>query len=285
MADEKTVVERLIEVQRKLKAPKGQFNGFAKFNYRSCEDITEAVKPLLAEQGLALHMTDTVELVGDRYYIKAEVSVISVEKGHSVATSGWAREPEQKKGMDAAQVTGTSSSYARKYALNGLFAIDDTKDSDAGINPDVPTMNKQNKKVVAAICEEVRGKITDEWEIDLNKVAEVFRGKYGGYPSKMDTVEKAATWLINLKNMESWATKKPTEGTALSNKGEKANDILTEAFEAFKVMHDPENLGEWDFDLFVAAAMKKCKPLPTGKTAVGAIVESLNVDDVKPKEL
>ena len=116
-------------IQQKLKAPKGQFNSFGKYKYRSCEDIVEAVKPLLAEAGYHLILTDDIVMVGDRIYVKSTASVL---KGTEVlgSASAFAREPLEKKGMDTSQITGTASSYARKYALNGLFAIDDTKDAD-----------------------------------------------------------------------------------------------------------------------------------------------------------
>ena len=117
------------QIQKTLKAPKGQFNSFGKYKYRSCEDIVEAVKPILAELGCHLILSDDVVLVGDRIYVKATASIYTGAElvGQSTA---FAREPDDKKGMDASQITGTSSSYARKYALNGLLAIDDTKDAD-----------------------------------------------------------------------------------------------------------------------------------------------------------
>lgn len=117
------------QIQEELKAPKGQFNSFGKYKYRSCEDIVEAVKPLLFKQGYHLCMSDEVLEVGGRVYVKATASVL---KGETVigSASAFAREAENKKGMDDSQITGTASSYARKYALNGLFAIDDTKDAD-----------------------------------------------------------------------------------------------------------------------------------------------------------
>ena len=126
----KVVYASLQAVQRDLKAPKGQFNSFGKYKYRSCEDIVEAVKPLLNDNGLILTMSDSVEEIGNRIYIKATASVIDVATGDKVEVTAMAREPEEKKGMDTSQITGTASSYARKYALNGLFAIDDTKDAD-----------------------------------------------------------------------------------------------------------------------------------------------------------
>ena len=141
MAEEKkTVLERLLNVQHELKAPKGQRNSFGNYNYRSAEDILEAVKPLLTKYSLLQTITDEVVLIGDRYYIKATVTLYDAEIGVSqnvgmvsnstVTVSAYAREADQKKGMDEAQVTGSASSYARKYALNGLYAIDDTKDAD-----------------------------------------------------------------------------------------------------------------------------------------------------------
>ena len=122
-------MKELIAIQSKLKAPKTQFNKFGGYKYRKAEDILEAVKPLLAEQKCILIITDDIVMVGNRTYVKA-TAIIKNEKGERIETTGWAREEETKKGMDGSQITGASSSYARKYALNGLFAIDDNADSD-----------------------------------------------------------------------------------------------------------------------------------------------------------
>lgn len=121
---------KLNEVQKKLNAPKGQFNSFGKYHYRSCEDILMAVKPLL--DGLVLTVNDDIVMVADRIYVKATATISDGET--SISTSAFAREAEDKKGMDAAQVTGSTSSYARKYALNGLLLIDDNKDADHADN-------------------------------------------------------------------------------------------------------------------------------------------------------
>lgn len=118
--------ERLADIQEHLNAPKNQYNSFGKYKYRSCEDILEGVKPLL--KGLFLSISDEIVLIGDRYYVKATATITDGENSHSA--SAMAREEENKKGMDAAQVTGATSSYARKYCLNGLFGIDDAKDAD-----------------------------------------------------------------------------------------------------------------------------------------------------------
>lgn len=124
-----SIYAALASVQSELKAPKGQFNKFGGYNYRSCEDILEAVKPILKAHDLALHLADEPAMVGERYYIKATATLTDFT-GQQISSTAYAREPLDKKGMDDSQITGTASSYARKYALNGLFCIDDTKDAD-----------------------------------------------------------------------------------------------------------------------------------------------------------
>jgi len=125
------VNQKLMQVQTLLKAPKGQFNSFGKYKYRSCEDILEALKPLLSEVKATLTLTDRVLQIGERFYIEATATFTDVEKQESISVCALAREDDSKKGMDLAQVTGSVSSYSRKYSLNGLFLIDDTKDSDS----------------------------------------------------------------------------------------------------------------------------------------------------------
>ena len=122
-------MKELMQIQDELKAPKGQINKFGGYKYRSCEDILEAVKPLLKKYNCCLLINDEIVKIGERYYVKATATLVNSEDKFVSATS-FAREPESKKGMDASQLTGASSSYSRKYALNGLFAIDDTKDAD-----------------------------------------------------------------------------------------------------------------------------------------------------------
>ena len=125
------IYKKLSRIQCELVATKGQYNNFGKYSYRSCEDILEAVKPLLDKYDVAIVIKDDIVLVGDRFYVKATATLIDSDTGETVETSAFARESADKKGMDASQVTGATSSYARKYALNGLFAIDDNKDADA----------------------------------------------------------------------------------------------------------------------------------------------------------
>ncbi len=136
-----SIYEKLLNIQSELKAPKGQYNNFGKYKYRSCEDILEAVKPLCVKNSLCLTLTDSVELIGNRYYIKATAVITDGES--KIGTTAYAREDESKKGMDGSQITGSASSYARKYALNGLFDIDDTKDADT--NEQAKTAAKQSE--------------------------------------------------------------------------------------------------------------------------------------------
>lgn len=140
-----TIYQKLQNIQSRLKVEKKNYNDFGGYSYRSCEDILEAVKPLLVENNLALVMTDEVEAVGERYYIKATATLYDTEGGTNIAATAYAREAKEKKKMDDAQVTGSSSSYARKYALNGLFAIDDAKDSDF-LNQEENTARQQARQ-------------------------------------------------------------------------------------------------------------------------------------------
>lgn len=143
-----TFQEKVVAVQSELKAPKGQYNSFGKYNYRSCEDILEGVKPLLNKYGLYLTINDAVELIGDRYYIKATATLFDGD--NCISTSAYARESLDKKGMDSSQVTGATSSYARKYALNGLLCIDDTKDADSVESNPLPQNTAYNWKTLKA---------------------------------------------------------------------------------------------------------------------------------------
>lgn len=125
-----SVYEKLSKVQSELKAPKGQYNSFGNYKYRSCEDILEAVKPLNAKHGVVLTVGDEIVEISNRFYVKATAVFVDIESGEKIINTALAREDDAKKGMDGSQITGTASSYARKYCLNGLYCIDDTKDAD-----------------------------------------------------------------------------------------------------------------------------------------------------------
>lgn len=133
-----TIREKLAQVQQELKVPKSQYNEFGKYNYRNCEDILEAAKPICAAVKALVMLGDNIVEVGGRIYVQAVATFVDLESDLTITTAAYAREEETKKGMDASQVTGAASSYARKYALNGLFAIDDTKDSDTTNKGDAP---------------------------------------------------------------------------------------------------------------------------------------------------
>lgn len=163
-------MEELKNIQQELKAPKNLTNKFGGYRYRSAEGILEAVKPLLGKYQSTLTISDDVLLVGTRVYIKA-VATLTNKSGESVTTTAFAREEETKKGMDASQITGTASSYARKYALNGLFAIDDTKDADAlNTSPEYTQTPTETALAEVAKCK-TRAELTKVWKghADLQK--------------------------------------------------------------------------------------------------------------------
>ncbi len=171
----------IVKVQKELKAPKNQYNNFGKYKYRSCEDILEALKPLLEKHKLTQTITDEIILVGERYYVKATVTVTEGDKAHSV--SAFAREPLSKKGMDESQITGTASSYARKYALNGMWLIDDTKDADTDEHT-AQTRKTQTKKDERTVLNAVKdGKIT---EAGIKTAQKLFQGD-----TSWDIIDKA----------------------------------------------------------------------------------------------
>lgn len=168
-----SIHEKLMQIQQKLKAPKGQHNSFGNYNYRSAEDILEAVKPLLYEQECTLTLSDDIVVVGDRFYIKTTATLTDTEgKGDHIQVTALAREALQKKGMDDSQITGTASSYARKYALNGLFAIDDTKDADTDEYRGKPTNN------TIAVCKAIAAD-AQKHGISPNDLTKIVQLKYG----------------------------------------------------------------------------------------------------------
>ena len=173
-------MKELVLIQGKLNAPKSQRNRFGNYNYRSAEDILEALKPHLKEHGCFVNISDTIELIGDRYYVKATAKITNSE-GVSVEATAYAREEVSKKGMDASQITGSTSSYARKYALNGLFAIDDGKDAD---DNSYPRESKKTPKQEApkGIDAEALAKMQEDIKLVTNKDAfKYFTEKYAKY--------------------------------------------------------------------------------------------------------
>lgn len=143
-------MERLLRIQQELKAPKAQFNSFARYNYRSCEDILEELKPILAKNSCVVILNDKIISVLDRAYVEATASLYGIDGKLIASASAYAREEQQQKGKDASQITGSASSYARKYALSGLFALDDTKDADTMDNRAKPAAQETTKPTPAA---------------------------------------------------------------------------------------------------------------------------------------
>lgn len=143
------IYEKLTLIQSELKAPKSQYNSYGKYHYRSCEDILEALKPVLKKYKASLRITDDIVIVGDRIYVKATAHLLDYEDGTDIENTAFARESVDKKGMDAAQITGATSSYARKYALNGLFLIDDTKDAD--VTNESKTDEQLNQEMIKSV--------------------------------------------------------------------------------------------------------------------------------------
>ena len=181
---------KLIKVQQALKAPKNQYNEFNKFNYRNAEDILEAVKPLLAEQGLTLTLSDQMEYIGNRYYIKTTATLS--DGVDTITTVAYAREDENRPGMSESQVTGCSSSYARKYCLNGLFLIDDGKDSDAFDNKaktqptQVKQVNTNNKETLINFCKEIKPSLNEDEQKELVDFYRYWESKVETWKGRLD---------------------------------------------------------------------------------------------------
>lgn len=180
------VYEKLQQVQSGLKAPKNQYNKFGDYYYRNCEDIQEAAKPLLKEVKAALVVGDELVLIGDRYYIKATARFVDCESSEAVENSAYAREEQVKKGMDVSQVTGSTSSYARKYALNGLFCIDDVKDTDNQDNSNGSGRKPPSGKAPGS--KKTSG--SDQAEKVSQPMIESVKGLIGKYSSKGLKMEK-----------------------------------------------------------------------------------------------
>lgn len=182
----------LAQIQSELKAPKGQRNTFGKYNYRSCEDILEAVKPLLSVRGLVLIITDDIVQIGERYYVRATATIYDSE-GSYISNSALAREELKRTGMDASQITGATSSYARKYALNGLFAIDDTKDADAtNKGQDEPKPAKATAQ--PAFTDEIRRALAKAQSVQ--ELVETF----GKLPQALRNSAEVKSYCAKLKN-------------------------------------------------------------------------------------
>ena len=186
-----SILEKLAAVQQEVKAPKNLYNSFGDFKYRSAESILESVKPILAKNNATIILSDNIEEVGGRIYVKATATIYDIEDGAAAGVSAFAREPDEKKKMDSAQITGTASSYARKYALNGLLLLDDTKD------PDTDEYQRQNRETKP----EKLDSETIKTIVSLAKLAEVDLGKaLGGKEISTLTKKRADELIMALKD-------------------------------------------------------------------------------------
>jgi len=190
MPEKKTIQEKLLFLQAELKAPKQQFNAFGKYKYRSCEDILEAVKPLLKEVGVTLVLKDDIVLIGDRHYVKAVTQIDDGER--AISASAFAREALTKKGMDEAQITGSASSYARKYALNGLFAIDDAKEIDG----EKQTPKDDVMEIIHKAFEEFQKanlpylEEHEQTKLSMDKFIKAIHKEFGQLPTQVESIPK-----------------------------------------------------------------------------------------------
>lgn len=206
--------EKMMKIQTTLKAPKNLFNSFGNYKYRNAEGILEAVKPLLAENKLSMYISDDVQAVNDRVYVKATVSIFDIETGESVMATASAREALNKKGMDDSQITGTASSYARKYALNGIFLLDDTKDADTDENQkerkaraDKQADDNNTEAIramkISKIKQDTLLSLCDEMTFDINKIlasyhhksiSEITEGEYQYIVANKDKANVRKIW-------------------------------------------------------------------------------------------
>lgn len=198
------ICTKLNEIQVALNAPKGQRNTFGNYNYRSCEDILEALKPLLKEHKCTVKISDNIELIGERYYVKATATIKDTETLEEESSTAYAREEENKKGMDSSQITGAASSYARKYALNGLLCIDDNKDSDStnthGKDTD-KAKNKSNQKKELSDKQVARLiAISNAAGVTLNKLKEKILKETGKHAIEELTKQEYDAYCERLEN-------------------------------------------------------------------------------------
>ena len=190
--------EKLLEIQTELKAPKSQYNSFGKYKYRNCEDILEALKPLLAKVKAAVVITDEIVNIAQRFYVKATVKLINVENDEVIETSAYAREPENKKGLDESQITGSTSSYARKYALNAMFAIDDTKDSDYAPDSNSKTATAPKNK---PLSKEKNNNVSRETLIKINKSIDKYANLANKTPEEVLAVMCDRYHITSIENI------------------------------------------------------------------------------------
>jgi len=268
-------MELLNKIQQELKVKKNKYHKHSNFWYRSAEDILEAVKPLLGEN--ILTMQDEVVQLGDRYYVKATVTLRDAGGKAIIDSTAFAREVAERKGMSPDQITGAASSYARKYALNGLFCIDDAQDADLTENGDLPQKpTADEEKVLAAICKQLEKQTKKK--VIKNRVAAIYHTELNKYPSDPERITAAIEWLVGLNREDEW-----TESADM----EKLNKLLDQAFFEFETVNktyleDKDGKEKFCNNAFIRAVTKEFGGLPENKT-VEEIVAAINPEDVAVK--
>lgn len=225
----KNVLKKLLIMQEQLKAPKGQYNSFGKYKYRSCEDILENARPLANKNGCVLILNDTILEVNGRFYVEATATIFDVESGEEFSTKALAREDEQRKNFDVSQLTGACSSYARKYALAGLFALDDNKDADTMDNRETAQIKKQVPRQIDEKTEYLTNVFSKmkKHNADKNSILKIMKEKYNKTSSKDLTLEEAKdldTNFVNYFLKEAIFNEPDTDGEAFALIHEDAGD-------------------------------------------------------------
>lgn len=272
-------MELLNKIQQELKVGKTRWNKHSSFWYRSCEDILQAIKPLLGEDA-TVTMDDEIVLIGDRYYVKATVTLAERVKGdddkfRGTKSIGYAREVLDRKGMSPDQITGAASSYARKYALNGLFCIDDSQDTD--MKPDEngdlpPKPTEAEDKILTDICRKIEKKTNKK--VSKSKLAGLFMTEGGKYPANPDMTDTATQWIIDLNRESEWV-----EAEKVS-----VMDKINQAFFDFETQNQPylqdqDGKVEYDKDKFIKVITKALGGLPETQSIeeILAVVKPENV--------
>lgn len=279
----KTIYEKLMCIQEKLKAPKSQKNTFGNFMYRSCEDILEAAKPLLKEMALVIIFTDEIVPMDMRCYVKATAKL--TDGAEEILVSAFAREPLAKKGMDEMQITGAAGSYARKYALNGLFAIDDNKDSDK------PNGEEQKPKEK---FQEILDKAFDEYSkavlpmleenndmLDMDKFIKAVQKEFG----KLPTTVKSIPLIVKKIKIKDVLAEKPKDEKPKAEKPKEnppKNEIVEQAFFNYTTEHKEDLPEGWLFDaaLFEKAILKHFPKLPTNPASIKKINATITPNEL-----
>lgn len=225
----KNILKKLVTIQSKLKAPKGQYNSFGKYNYRSCEDILENARPLANENSCVIVLNDDIKEVAGRYYVEATATLFDADSGEEISAKAMAREPENKKGNDESQITGASSSYARKYALSALFALDDTKDADTMDNRETAQIKKQVPRQIDEKTKHLTNVFSKmkKHNADKNSILKIMKEKYNKTSSKDLTLEEAKdldTNFVNYFLKEAIFNEPDTDGEAFALIHEDAGD-------------------------------------------------------------